>query len=198
MTAEVNIRRPLAPSWRGTFRPAAGLPLRLMRMTHAPAVTFEALFPDVVPPARATHGSAGYDARAYVRGRTIKRSDGARVWETSQDVEDTVIIGPRETAMIPLGFKASVPSGYEAQVRIRSSVAFRKLLIVPNSPGTIDADYPDEWMVLVHNTGAAPASVEHGERIAQIIIARFEIVSWMAGTVSVSTRSGGVGSTGRF
>jgi dUTP pyrophosphatase len=109
-----------------------------------------------------------------------------------------VVIAAGEIAMIPLGFRARLPRGFEAQVRIRSSIAFRKGLIVPNSPGTIDADYPDEWMVLVKNTTSVPATVEHGERIAQIIFARFEIVSFSRGPVVATTRTGGVGSTGRF
>jgi dUTPase len=96
-------------------------------MTDAAEVTFEALHPDVMLPARATEGSAGYDARAYVRGRTIRRSNGASVWETAQgDGGDTVVIAPGEIAMIPLGFRARLPRGFEAQLRIRSSVAFRK------------------------------------------------------------------------
>ncbi|HJR63288.1 MAG TPA: hypothetical protein VJ803_06265 [Gemmatimonadaceae bacterium] len=168
-------------------------------MMDAAEVTFEALHPDVMVPARATEGSAGYDARAYVRGRTIRRSDGAGVWETAQgDDTESVVIAPGEIAMIPLGFRARLPRGLEAQVRIRSSIAFRKGLIVPNAPGTIDADYPDEWMVLVKNTTSAPATVEHGERIAQIIFARFEVVTFAPGSVVATTRTGGVGSTGRF
>ncbi|MGH7719944.1 MAG: dUTP diphosphatase [Gemmatimonadaceae bacterium] len=84
-------------------------------------------------------------------------------------------------------------AGYEAQVRIRSSVAFKKGLTIPNAPATIDADFPDEWMVIVHNAIAAPVRVEHGERIAQIVLSRFEVCPWVPGQVVVTTRSGGVG-----
>lgn len=92
-----------------------------------------------------------------------------------------------------------MPHGLEAQLRLRSSIAFRRGLVMPNAPATIDADYPGEWLVVVTNTLAVPVEIEHQERIAQIVFARVEAPEFRPGTVGVSTdRSGGVGSTGRF
>ena len=109
-----------------------------------------------------------------------------------------LIIPPHTRAAVPLAFKASLPIGIEAQLRLRSSLAFRRGLIMPNAPATIDSDYPGEWLVLVSNTTPLPVTIEHGERIAQIVFNRYERVEFTAGTVGVSSeRTGGVGSTGR-
>jgi dUTP pyrophosphatase len=158
------------------------------------------LHDDALPPKRATEGSAGYDLHAYVRGRSIKCSDGQRTWECESEPSDTggaIIIYSGVTAMIPLGFKAKLPHGIEAQVRPRSGTSFKKGLQIPNSPGTIDSDFPDEWMVIIRNPTPAPVRVEHGERIAQAVLARYEVLPVETGRVSQSTsRAGGFGSTG--
>jgi dUTP pyrophosphatase len=101
------------------------------------------------------------------------------------------------TALIPLGFKARLPLGIEAQIRPRSGTSFKKGMQIPNAPGTIDSDYPDEWMVIVRNPNAHAMRIDHDERIAQMVLARYEVLSIQAGTVSVTTtRVGGFGSTG--
>jgi dUTP pyrophosphatase len=111
--------------------------------------------------------------------------------------EGQFTLNPGDVALIPTGFKASVPVGFEAQVRIRSSMAFKRGLILPNAPGTIDADYPDEWLIMVKNNSAQPVAIGHGERLAQVILHRFEVVPWVKGEVGVTTdRKGGFGSTG--
>jgi len=166
-----------------------------------PVVVFEPLYGDVVAPTRATEQSAGYDLRAYLGGRPtrIAGASGVQEREASRSSDGTmyVEIGAGERAIVPLGFRARLPDGHEAQLRMRSSVAFKKGLTMPNAPGTIDADYPDEWLVMLRNDGAHPVRIEHGERIAQAIIARYTAVSWTAGPVGVTTsRAGGVGSTG--
>jgi dUTP pyrophosphatase len=98
---------------------------------------------------------------------------------------------------VPLGFKAGLPPGYEAQVRPRSGTSVKTDLVIANAPGTIDSDYPDEWCVPVKNGGTSPLVITHGERIAQVIISRFEALEFSAGTVARSTdRAGGFGSTG--
>jgi dUTP pyrophosphatase len=82
-------------------------------------------------------------------------------------------------------------------VRPRSGAAFKKGLGIPNAPGTIDSDFPDEWRVIVRNTTTQPLTIEHGERIAQMVLQRYEVLSFVAGGVSISTeRAGGFGSTG--
>ncbi len=106
-------------------------------------------------------------------------------------------IPPHTTVLVPLGFKARLPAGHEAQIRPRSGTTFKKLLDIPNAPGTIDADFPDEWMVLVRNPTTHPIRIEHGERIAQMVVHRFEPVAWEEGAVARTTeRAGGFGSTG--
>ncbi|MBK5188228.1 MAG: hypothetical protein JJD97_08270 [Gemmatimonadaceae bacterium] len=162
-----------------------------------PAITYEPLHPDVPTPARATREAAGYDVCAYLIGRTVRISDGVKVRERASDESHRVHFEPGEIALVPLGFKARLPDGYEAQVRIRSSIAFKRGLIIPNGPGTIDADYPDEWMVMLKNDSPRGVVIEHGERIAQIVLARYSVLEWTPGAVTASTdRIGGIGSTG--
>jgi dUTP pyrophosphatase len=168
--------------------------------TNSPTVVFEPLHPDVVPPARATGGSAGFDLRAYLAGRRVRCSDGTSLWETATEEREgswSIELRPGAMALIPLGFRARLPEGFEAQVRPRSGASFKKGLLIPNAPGTVDADYPDEWLVPVRNGTTAPMRIEHGERIAQAVFQRYEVVTWGAGTVQPSTeRAGGFGSTG--
>lgn len=160
----------------------------------------ERLHADVALPTRATEGSAGYDLSAYLRGQRVRCSDGRRVWELdpAPDSPDaTVELAPGVTALVPLGFKARLPEGYEAQIRPRSGTSFKKGLQVPNAPGTIDADFPDEWMVLLRNPNPHAVTIAHGERIAQMVLHRFEVLPTVEGDVSVTTsRRGGFGSTG--
>lgn len=168
----------------------------------SPRIIIEKLFADVVLPSRATEHSAGYDLYAYLNERSVKVGDGrGNVLErecgsaTSGRVFE---VQPGTTALIPLGFKARLPEGFEAQIRPRSGNSFKRNLMVSNSPGTIDADYPDEWMVLVRNLSATePLVIQHGERIAQMIVARFETPDFVEGSVAATTsRMGGLGSTG--
>jgi dUTP diphosphatase len=162
--------------------------------------TVELLHPDARPPRRATEGSAGYDLCAYLSGRTVKCSDGQRTWESpasSDAAAPTFVLEPEAAALIPLGFKARLPVGIEAQIRPRSGTSFKKGLQIPNAPGTIDSDYPEEWMVIVRNPTAFPIVIEHGERIAQMVLARYEVLAVEEGSVTVTTtRVGGFGSTG--
>ena len=160
-------------------------------------IVFEPLHADVVPPVRATREAAGYDLCAYLRGGAVKVSRNGAVAERAPDAGGALTLEPGDVALVPLGFRARLPEGFEAQIRIRSSAAFKKGLTLPNAPGTIDADYPDEWLVMVRNSGARAARIEHGERIAQAVLARYEIAEWRAGGVLRSTdRTGGLGSTG--
>ncbi|HEX6534477.1 MAG TPA: hypothetical protein VF041_07765 [Gemmatimonadaceae bacterium] len=161
------------------------------------AIAYEPLFDDVIPPERATRGAAGYDVRAYLRGRDVRLMRGGAPEMCSVGDTGVLWLEPSAIALIPLGFRARLPEGYEAQIRLRSSVAFKKGLVLPNAPGTIDADYPDEWLVMLKNDSGRGVSIEHGERIAQVVLNRFELLPWQTGEVSRSTdRTGGLGSTG--
>ncbi len=165
-------------------------------MDESPVITYENLYRDVPTPVRATREAAGYDVCAYLVDRSVRISDGAAVIERASEASHALRLEPGETALVPLGFKARLPVGYEAQVRIRSSMAFKRGLIIPNGPGTIDADYPDEWMVMLKNDSSRTVSIAHGERIAQIVLGRYAVLEWAPGRVSVSTnRVGGIGST---
>ena len=163
-------------------------------------VVIERLYPDATIPERATAGSAGSDLRAYLRGRTVKRSDGYLHGEDPASPEDGewgIEIKPGEMVLIPLGFRTRLPLGIEAQIRPRSGQVFKRALTVPNAPGTIDSDYAEEWMVIVRNDGPMAKRVVHGERIAQVVFARYEQVSLVEGVVARTTeRAGGFGSTG--
>lgn len=160
----------------------------------------ELLHDDARPPRRATAGSAGYDLCAYLRQRTVRCSDGIRTWDAPAEDEDGVpvlTLAPGDMALVPLGFRARLPEGVEAQIRPRSGASFKKALEIPNAPGTIDADYPDEWMVIVRNGALAPMRISHGERIAQMVLSRYEVAEIEFGPVGVTTdRVGGFGSTG--
>lgn len=167
------------------------------------AVVFEKLHEDVETPARATRSSAGYDLRAYLAGRRLKvrRAEAGGAREEAPDRGGSgrvrVVLEPSDRALVPTGIRAALPPGYEAQIRIRSSLALDRGLILPNAPGTIDADYPDEWFVLVQNASRREQVVAHGERIAQAVLKRYETLEWVEGEVGRSTdRTGGFGSTG--
>lgn len=167
---------------------------------QADAIVIELLHDDAGLPRRATEGSAGYDLVAYLHGRNVDCSDGHRQWKTPAECTDGVFrlsLPAGAMALIPLGFKARLPNGYEAQIRPRSGSAFKKGLGIPNSPGTIDSDFPDEWRVIVRNTTDESLEIAHGERIAQMVLHRYEVLPFLSGQVAVSTdRVGGFGSTG--
>ena len=164
------------------------------------AVVFEAVEPHARFPVPATRDSAGYDLFACVHGRSIQIALGGA--ETTRDVTidggpAKIVLGPGERALIPLGFKARIPRGYHGEVRPRSGAAFRKGLEIPNSPGTIDSDYNGEWMVPVKNGDSKPITIEHGERIAQVVFVKHVKVQFAHGDVGRTTeRDGGFGSTG--
>lgn len=131
-------------------------------------------------PEYATEGSAGMDLRANI--------------ETARTLQ------PMERAIIPTGLYIELPIGIEAQVRPRSGMAFKKGLSIPNSPGTIDADYRGEIGVIVINLNTEIVVIEPGERIAQMVIAKYEKISWsQVENLSETERgAGGFGSTGKI
>ena len=114
------------------------------------------------------------------------------------DINENIILKPLERAMIPTGLYVQIPEGYEIQVRARSGLAAKKGITVLNAPGTIDADYRGEICVILVNLSNEPFTVERGERIAQLVLARHEVVEWEeTETLSDTLRgSGGFGSTG--
>jgi dUTP pyrophosphatase len=130
-------------------------------------------------PAYATDAAAGLDLRATL--------------------DESVTLAPLQRALIPTGLYIELPIGYEAQVRPRSGLAAKNGITVLNSPGTIDADYRGEIKVILVNLSNEPFVVQDGERIAQLVIAKHEQITWQeADQLSDSERgSGGFGHTGK-
>lgn len=115
------------------------------------------------------------------------------------NLDESVTLGPLERAMIPTGLFVELPEGCEMQIRPRSGLAAKHGITVLNSPGTIDADYRGEIKVILVNLSNEPFTIEAGERIAQMIVARYEQIEWQAvEELSTTERgAGGFGSTGK-
>jgi dUTP pyrophosphatase len=107
-------------------------------------------------------------------------------------------LAPGSRALVPSGLVLELPQGYEAQIRPRSGLALKHGVTVLNSPGTVDADYRGEVMVLLVNLGAEPFTIRRGMRIAQLVVARVERVAIDAADELAATARGpgGFGSTG--
>jgi len=129
-------------------------------------------------PQYATVHSAGMDLRA--------------------DVENAVLLKPLERSIVPTGLFIELPEGFEAQIRPRSGLAAKHGISLVNTPGTIDPDYRGEIRVILINLSDVPFTLEPGERIAQMVIARFEHIRWNeVETLSDTERGeGGFGHTG--
>lgn len=130
-------------------------------------------------PAYATSQSAGMDLRA--------------------NLDEPIELAPMARCLVPTGLFMALPDGYEAQVRPRSGLAIKKGVTVLNSPGTIDADYRGEICVVLVNLSSETFVIEDGERIAQMVIARYEQAEWQPVEVLDDTErgAGGFGHTGK-
>lgn len=112
-------------------------------------------------------------------------------------VED-VLLEPGVPALVPTGLAIELPPGFEVQIRPRSGLAFRHAITLPNAPATIDPGYRGEIRVILLNLGREPYLVRKGDRIAQMVIARYEAIEWVEAELSQSRRgAGGFGSSGR-
>ena len=131
-------------------------------------------------PAYATPGASGLDLRAYTSSLITLASHGGR-------------------ALISTGLYIELPEGFEAQVRPRSGLASRHGITVLNTPGTIDTDYRGEIKVLLINLGNDSFSIEDGDRIAQLVVAPYQKISWQLANILTGTSrgDGGYGSTGK-
>ncbi|MCD8237542.1 MAG: dUTP diphosphatase [Prevotellaceae bacterium] len=94
------------------------------------------------------------------------------------NIDKPIVLAPMQRTLVPTGLYLSLPAGYEAQVRPRSGLAIKKGITVLNSPGTIDADYRGEVCVILVNLSAEPFTINDGERIAQMVVAKHETVEW--------------------
>lgn len=129
-------------------------------------------------PQYSTQFSAGMDVRA--------------------NLSEPITLEPLQRCMVPTGLFLEIPAGYEVQVRPRSGLAAKKGITVLNAPGTIDADYRGEVCVILVNLSSEPFVIEHGERVAQLVLAKHEVVEWSeTDELAGSERgTGGFGSTG--
>ena len=129
-------------------------------------------------PSYETIGSAGMDLRA--------------------NLSQTIAIRPLERLLIPTGLSIELPIGYEAQIRPRSGLSYKKGLTCVNAPGTIDSDYRGEINVIMINLSTSIQIIEHGDRIAQMVITQYESIRWEEVSELSSTKrgAGGFGSTG--
>jgi dUTP pyrophosphatase len=144
----------------------------------APVVELLRLRPDAQPPRYMSAAAAGGDLSAAI--------------------DEPVVVDPGQRVAIGTGLAMAIQPGYEAQVRPRSGLAWKKGLTVVNAPGTIDADYRGEVKVLLVNLGSESVTIEPGDRIAQIVIApaiqaHFQVVDALPGS---ERGEGGFGSTG--
>lgn len=109
-----------------------------------------------------------------------------------------VVLEPNRPALVATGLAIELPPGYEAQLRPRSGLALKHAITLPNSPATIDPGYRGEIRVILLNLGREPYEIHPGDRIAQMVIARYEAVEWEEGELNESARgAGGFGSSGR-
>ncbi len=130
-------------------------------------------------PGYATEGSAGVDLKA--------------------NIEEPITLAPFQRVIVPTGLRIALPKGTEAQVRPRSGLAAKHGITVLNTPGTIDADYRGEVGVILINLSDKDFVINPGERIAQMVLARYERFEWeeVEQLDSTSRGEGGLGSTGR-
>ena len=132
-----------------------------------------------IVPAYETAGSAGMDIKAHL--------------------DRPMTLSPGERALVPTGLSIELPPGYEAQIRARSGLAYKHGIGLVNGVGTIDSDYRGEIGILLINWGDKPFVIEDGDRIAQMIVSRYETVEWdIATKLSQTDRGeGGFGHTGK-
>ena len=129
-------------------------------------------------PSYSTEDSAGMDLRAWL--------------------QEPMVLEPMQRALVPTGISIELPHGYECQLRPRSGLALKKGITLLNTPGTIDADYRGEVGVILINLSNEPFVIENGERICQMVVARYDRVAWQqVETLDETERgAGGFGHTG--
>lgn len=130
-------------------------------------------------PSYATMGSSGMDIRAFIK--------------------EPIVLQPLSRDLVPTGLFVEIPLGYEIQIRPRSGLAIKQGITCLNTPGTIDADYRGEIKVILINLSNEPQTILPGDRIAQMVVQKVELVQWVPSSELASSErgSGGFGSTGK-
>lgn len=158
--------------------------------TNKATVEIKAFREDAVIPKKATESAAGYDLCAWLK----------------DSYDEQTLISPHSTMIVPTGLNVNIPNGYEIQIRPRSGLAAKFGVSVLNTPGTIDSDYCGdgedfELKVILINHNKIPFSIKHGDRIAQMVVAKLaahELVEVQEfGATDKTSRKGGLGSTGK-
>jgi dUTP pyrophosphatase len=153
-------------------------------------VEIKAFREDVIIPKKATESAAGYDLCAWLK----------------DSYDEQTLVTPHSTLIVPTGLNVNIPNGYEIQIRPRSGLAAKFGVTVLNTPGTIDSDYCGdgedfELKVILINHNKIPFSIKHGDRIAQMVVAKLadhELVEVEEfGKTDKTSRKGGLGSTGK-
>lgn len=150
------------------------IPVKVKKLSH-----YDESFP---LPTYETTGAAGADVRA------------------SLGAGESLLIKPGERVLVPTGLSMEIPHGFEVQVRPRSGLSFKTGLMVLNSPGTIDSDYRGEVKIILGNLGVKEEVINHGDRVAQLVLAPVTQAHYMAVSEELSETnrgSGGFGSTGK-
>ncbi len=127
------------------------------------------------------------------------QTEHAAAVDICANIDEPITLGSLERAIVPTGLFLALPPGYEAQIRSRSGLAAKHGISVANAPGTIDADYRGEVGVIIVNLSKEPYTITDGERIAQMLVARHETISWEEVTILDETErgEGGFGHTGK-
>ena len=152
--------------------------------------------------------SPGYDSGFVMRMRIKRLREDACLPEYAHGaLEDAgldirsvenVVLEPGVPHAVCTGLALEIPAGYEVQIRPRSGLALKHAITLPNSPATIDPGYRGELKVIMLNLGKTPYQVHAGDRIAQMVVAKYEGVEWEEGELADSVRgAGGFGSSGR-
>ena len=158
--------------------------------TNKATVEIKAFREDAVIPKKATESAAGYDLCAWLK----------------DSYDEQTLISPHSTMIVPTGLNVNIPNGYEIQIRPRSGLAAKFGVSVLNTPGTIDSDYCGdgedfELKAILINHNKIPFSIKHGDRIAQMVVAKLaahELVEVQEfGATDKTSRKGGLGSTGK-
>lgn len=141
-------------------------------------IGFRRLHEKAQQPRKATEGSSGFDLHACL--------------------DAPLVLEPGSAGLVPTGLAVSIPVGYEGQVRARSGLALKNQVMVLNGPGTIDSDYRGPLGVILANLGQAPFSIEHGDRVAQLVVSAVPEAEWVeeAELTETGRAEGGFGHTG--
>lgn len=126
------------------------------------------------------------------------QSEGSAGMDIVAAVDEPMTIAPGEIVLVPTGLAIALPMGFECQVRSRSGLALKHGIFALNSPGTIDSDYRGEIRIILANFSREPFVISRGDRIAQLVVARYERIEWeLVDSLPTTNRgSGGFGSTG--